>query len=208
MKVLIGCEESQIVTRAFRKRGHEAYSCDLVETRGNPDWHFQADVMDIIPIRYWDLIILHPDCTAMAVSGNGTYGLNKDGTPKKDHHKRVAAIDWTVKLWMLAKKYSKSVGLENPKSVIFPVLRKLGANIQYIQPYQFGHPETKATGFALHNLDTLKETDNVYDEMMKLPPKERHKVWYASPSINRKRDRSETYQGIANAMADQWGVYL
>ena len=79
-KILIGCEESQVVTRAFRDRGHEAYSCDLVETRGNPDWHIQGDIMDAIARHQWDLIILHPPCTAMAVSGNRWYGK---GMPKE-----------------------------------------------------------------------------------------------------------------------------
>jgi len=197
MKVLIGCEESQTVCNAFRKRGIEAYSCDLEQTRGNPDWHYQQDIMEVIPMRRWDLIILHPDCTAMAVSGNGTYGLNSDGTPKPRHHERIAAIEWTIKLWNLAKRYSDEVVLENPNSVIFPCLRKLGAIVQYIQPWQFGHGETKKTGLALHGIGKLVPT-NVVEGREQI-------VWKMAPSPTRKRDRSKTYDGIADAMAEQWG---
>lgn len=84
--VLIGCEESQVVCRAFRQAGYEAYSCDLQPTRGNPEWHYQQDIMEVIPTREWELIILHPDCTAMAVSGNRWYGR---GMPK--HHERESS---------------------------------------------------------------------------------------------------------------------
>lgn len=197
MLALIGCEESQVVCKAFRDRGHEAYSCDIQPTRGNPWWHLYGDIMEAIPKRRWDIIILHPDCTAMAVSGNGTYGLNPDGSPKPRHHERLAAIDWTLRLWELAKEYSDSVVLENPNSVIFPYLRKAGAVVQYIQPYQFGHGETKKTGLALHGVSPLVPTDEVDGR--------EQRVWKMPPSPTRKRDRSETYQGIADAMAEQWG---
>jgi len=200
MKVLVGFEESQVVTAALRARGHEAYSCDLVETRGNPDWHIQGDVMELLTVENkWDMIILHPDCTAMAVCGNKDYAKGKPG-----HYKRLEAVELTVRVWNRAIKVCKKVVMENPGSVIFPVLRKLGANIQYIQPYQFGHMETKKTGLALHGLPKLIETNNVKEEMDKLPNKEKHKVWYASPGPNRKRDRSRTYDGIADAFAEQW----
>lgn len=152
MKVLVGCEESQTVALAFRKRGHEAYSCDIKETRGNPDWHFKDDVVKIIPIKNWDLIILHPECTAMAVSGNRWYG---EGMPM--HDKRVKAINWTLKLWELAKQYGKKVALENPVSVVFKYL----PNVFYIQPWQFGHGETKATCLWLKNLPLLTPTNIV-----------------------------------------------
>ncbi len=201
MRVLIGCEESQKVCQAFRLAGHNAYSCDLQPTRGNPRYHYQQDIMEVILDGKWDLIILHPDCTAMAVSGNRHYAK---GTP--GHDKRLCSVAWTMKLWELAVSVCDRVILENPKSVIFPHLRKMGADIQYIQPYEFGHMETKSTGFALHGVPRLKETDNVYTEMMKLSKKERHKVWYMSPGENRKRDRSETYPGIADAMATQWNL--
>jgi hypothetical protein len=203
MMILIGCEESQVICRAFRDAGFEAYSCDLEETRGNSDWHFQDDILNVIPQRRWSLIILHPDCTAMAVSGNSTYGKDM---PK--HHERIKAIEWTVNLWKMALKHGDRVALENPVSVIFPYLRKLGADVQYVHPWEHGHPEQKKTGFALHNLPRLEETDNVYEYMMTLPKKERERNHYMSPGPNRKRDRSETYTGIGRAVVAQWGKYV
>lgn len=187
MRVLVGCEESQTVTAAFRAAGHEAYSCDLQPTRGNPDWHYEQDIMTVIPSSKWDLIILHPDCTAMAVSGNRWYGR---GMPM--HDKRIASVEWTLKLWELAKAHCDRVALENPVSVIFSHL----PNVHYIQPWQFGHGETKKTGFALHNLPPLKPTDIVDGR--------EQRIWKMPPSPDRKRNRSVTFQGIADAIVDQW----
>ena len=201
MRVLIGCEESQTICKAFRDRGHEAYSCDIQPTRGNPEWHYQCDIFHAVRLDFWELIILHPDCTALAVSGNGTYA---EGKP--DHQDRLDSIEWTMKLWRAAVFRCRHVALENPSSVIFPHLRRAGAEIQYIQPWMFGHKEKKRTGFALHGLPFLKETDNVKEQTEALPIKEQQKIWYASPGPNRKRDRSVTYQGVADAIADQWGI--
>jgi len=100
----------------------------------------------------------------------------------------------------------KGVVLENPASVIFPVLRKRGATVQYVHPWQFGHPEQKKTGLALHNLPKLVETNNVYKEMMTLTAAERERVFRMPPGPNRKRDRSETFDGIAGALAEQYGA--
>lgn len=186
--ILVGCEESQTVCKAFRDAGYEAYSCDLEPTRGNPDWHYQQDIMEVIPTRHWDLIILHPDCTAMAVSGNRWYGK---GMPM--HAKRLAAIAWTVKLWEMAVKNAKSVALENPVSVIFKHL----PNVFYLQPWQHGHGETKKTGFALHNLDPIPPTNVVEGR--------EQRVWKMPPSKTRKRDRSKTFDGVANAIVKYWG---
>ena len=176
------------MTRAFRARGHTAYSCDVQPTRGEPSWHLQEDVMKVLPLRQWDLAILHPDCTAMAVSGNAHYAEGTPGFPK-----RRLALGWTIQLWELAKQCADRVALENPVSVIFNCI----GPVQYIEPYWFGHGETKRTGLALHNLPSLEPTDVV-------------KPWHCrvqelSPSATRKRDRAETYQGIATAMAEQWG---
>lgn len=203
-RILIGCEESGTLTNLFRAAGFEAYSCDLEPTRGNPDWHYQMDVKECIRNNGpWTLIISHPSCDALAVCGNRWYGK---GMPR--HQERIDAIEWTVDLWELAKRNSKRVALENPASVIFPILRKVGAVVQYVQPYQFGHMEQKKTGFAVHGLSKLVETDNVYEEMMKLPKREREKVFHMAPGPNRKRDRSVTYSGIARAIVDQWGKYI
>ena len=186
--ILVGCEESQTVTKAFRDAGYEAFSCDLQPTRGNPEWHYQQDIMEVIPLRRWALIILHPDCTAMAVSGNRWYGWEMPM-----HHKRVSAIVWTLKLWDLAKKHSPKVVLENPVSVLFKHL----PNVQYIQPWQFGHGETKKTGLALHGLEPLKPTNIVEGR--------EQRIWKMPPSETRKRDRSKTFDGIAKAFVEQWG---
>lgn len=187
--ILIGCEESQTICRAFRDAGYEAYSCDLQQTRGNQEWHFQQDIMEVIPTRRWGLIILHPDCTAMAVSGNRWYG---NGMPL--HHKREQAIAWTVRLWELAKKHAEMVALENPVSVIF---QHLNAPVFYLQPHDHGHGETKKTGFALHNLEPLKPTNKV--------PGREQRIWKMAPSPTRKRDRSQTFPGVADAIVSQWG---
>lgn len=200
MRVLVGCEESGVVRDAFLRRGHNAWSNDLVPARnGGP--HLQMDVMQAVPLG-WDIIILHPDCTAMAVSGNRTYGRNKP-----DHWERIAQVEWTMGLWGLAKQYARlGVVLENPASVIFPKLKAAGALVQYIHPWQFGHPEQKKTGLALHNLPKLVETDNVYETMMTLPLRERERVFHMPPGPNRKRDRSTTYHGVAEALAEQYGA--
>lgn len=191
MAILIGCEESQTICGEFRKHGYEAFSCDIVETRGNPEWHYQCDIVDIVSSRKWDLIILHPDCTALALSGNAWYGK---GRPR--HSERLDAIEWTLALWEYAKEYSDRVALENPGSVIFGYLK----NTQYIQPWQFGHGETKLTGLALHNPPFLEPTNTVDGRETR--------ILNMGPSPTRKRDRSVTYKGIAEAIVQQWGSLI
>jgi hypothetical protein len=192
MRVLVACEESQVVTKAFRALGHEAYSCDLKPcSGGHPEWHMQCDCREAIQRGFWDLIIFHPDCTEMALSGNRWYAKGKQG-----YYKRLAAIKWTVETWELIKKCSLCACLENPASVIFsqPGLR----NPQYIQPFQFGHGETKKTGLKLCRLPELYPTNEVEGRV--------HRVWKMAPGPNRKTDRARTFTGIADAMAEQWGV--
>lgn len=185
--ILIGCEESGVITNAFRKAGYEAFSCDLKPTRGNPDWHRQGDVKQAIRERNWDLIIVHPDCTAMAVSGNRTYGKGKF-----KYQERCDQVKWTLNLWALCKDHSPRAALENPVSVIFPVIQKgCGDEVCYVQPWEHGHGETKRTGFALHNLPALKPSNIVEGR--------EQRVWKMGPSENRKRDRSRTFEGIADA---------
>lgn len=209
MRVLFGCEESQVGTKEFLRLGHEAYSCDLVDTRGEyPDRHLQMDVKDAIThCGPWDRIILHPDCTRLSLSGNRWYGKNM---PR--HDERLWAIDWTLDLYDRAVKAVEpqdgGVCLENPKSVIFPLLKKKGAIIQYFQPYHFGHKEYKETGIALHNLPELEYNEN-WEAVKRFtdaaPKQETERVWRMAPGPNRKRDRSESYVGIMKAMAEQWG---
>ena len=190
LRVLIGCEESGTVREAMRRRGHDAWSCDLVQARDGSPYHLQMDVMEAIVLGPWDIIILHPDCSAMACSGNRWYGR---GMPM--HDKRIDAVEWTIRLWERAKKFARiGCALENPKGVIWTAL---GVVPQYIQPHQFGHGETKETGILTHNLPPLVPTNNV--------PGREQRIWKMGPSPTRKRDRSETYQGIAEAFAQQWG---
>lgn len=188
MRVLVGCEESGVVRRAFRERGHDAWSCDLLPARDGSKFH----IRDCITANLrddWDIIILHPPCTALAVSGNRWYG---EGMPR--NREREFARLWTMRLFQKAVLYAnKGVCLENPVGVL-----DLGVKPQYIQPWQFGHGETKKTGLWLAGLPPLIPT-NIVDGR-------EQRIWKMPPSATRQRDRSETYQGIAEAMADQWGI--
>ena len=195
MKVLIGCEYSGTVRDAFAAKGHDALSCDLLPSDAGGN-HYQGDLFDLLEDRY-DLIIAHPPCTALAVSGNAWYGERQ---PK--YQERLDAVAWTVKLWEACKKASDRVCFENPVGV----LPRVGGfpKPSYVQPYEFGHLEQKKTGLYLHNLPKLKSTNDVYEEMMQLPVNERQRLHYLPPSADRWKIRSTTYQGIANAMAEQW----
>jgi len=202
--VLIVCEYSATVRDAFRARGFDAWSNDILPTEGDPRWHIQGDCRDAIKSRYWDLIIMHVPCTAMAVCGNSTYG-----TGKAKHGERLEAIRWTVETARLALQQAPCVALENGASVIFPVLRnKLGADVQYAHPWQHGHPEQKKTGLALWGLPRLTETANVHAEMMELPRHIRERVHFMSPGPERGKERARFYPGFAAAMADQWGDHI
>jgi len=203
MKVLVACEESQTVTIELRKLGHEAYSNDIIEcSGGHPEWHLKMDCFDAIEFMQWDMIIMHPPCTAMTVSGNSTYGKNPDGTWKPKHQERIDAVQWTQSLWNLATLVCDKVAMENPVGVLNTMGSFPKAN--YIQPYEFGHMEQKKTGLWLHGLAPLKGTEDVYDSMMKLPKNVRERLHYLPPSPDRAKLRSKTYKGIAKAMAEQW----
>lgn len=195
MRVLAGCEYSNTVAQAFRDRGHEVYSCDLDPSEGPDKWHYQSDIYIAIADRQWDLIILHPDCHKMAVSGNRWYA----GTPERD-----LDIQWTKKLWHTAVKACERVAMENPVSVLW---KHLGGATQYIHPWEYGHEETKKTGLKLHNLPKLKPTKVVGPP----PPagteerKSWERVWRMAPGPNRAKERARFLQGWADAMAEQWG---
>ena len=197
MRALVACEESGVVRDAFRARGHDAWSNDLQPARnGGP--HLQMDCLyAIYDHGPWDFIGFHPDCTAMAVSGNAHYGR---GMPR--HQERVDALSWTKGMWELIKVKARIAYMENPASMLWGAVSE---KPQWIQPNMFGHPEQKKTGLALHNLPKLKPTKDVLLEMQLLPRSVTERVHRMAPGPNRKRDRSETYQGIAEAMADQWG---
>jgi hypothetical protein len=196
MKVLVGCEYSGIVRDSFIKLGHHAVSCDLLPT-DKAGTHVVGDVFKMLN-QGWDLIIMHPPCTALAVSGNAWYGEGM-----KKHNERLEAAEWTYKLWEACKQVSSRVCFENPVGVLSRLTSMPKAN--YIQPYQFGHKEQKKTGLFLHNLKPLEPTNNVYEEMMLLPKRERERLHYLPPSKDRWKIRSTTYQGIADAMSKQWG---
>lgn len=185
MRVLVACEYSGKVREAFRKLGHDAWSCDLLPADDGSEFHIQGDCVPVI-MQDWDLIIMHPPCTALCVSGNRWYGR---GMPK--HQERIDSIEWTTGLFELAKQRAKSVAMENPVGVL-PM-----RPTQYIQPWQFGHGETKKTWLWLHNLKPLQPTDIVEGRENRI-----HKM---PQSADRWKIRSETYQGIADAMAAQWG---
>ena len=201
MRVLVACEFSGTVRDAFAKLGHDAMSCDLLPT-DIPGPHYQGDILKLLAMDYeWDLIIAHPECTKLCVSGNSTYGL---GMPK--HQQRIEAAEWTQEFWDLCKRKAGRVCFENPVGVLSRLTNIPKAH--YVQPYQFGHLEQKKTGLHLYNLNPLKPTNDVYDEMMNLPKNVRERLHYLPPGPNRWKERSKTFQGIADAMASQWGSQL
>ena len=184
MKVLVACEFSGVVRRAFRNCGHDAWSCDLMESEDASEFHIQGDVLDILGDG-WDMMIAHPPCTHLAVSGARHFKEKiADGRQNK-------ALDFVR---ILLESYINKVALENPVSVISSHIRKPD---QIIQPWQFGHPETKATCLWLKNLPCLVPTDIVSGR--------EGKVWKMPPGPDRWKNRSRTYSGIADAMAHQWG---
>jgi len=189
MKVLVACEYSGAVRDAFISRGHEAISCDLLPT-DVPGPHYQGDVFDLLD-QEWDLIVAHPPCTALCVSGNRWYGT---GQPK--HQERLDSVEWTLKLWRACVKASPRVCFENPVGVLTRLAPEMGKP-QYIQPWQHGHGETKKTGLWTIGLPELVPTDVVDGREQRI-----HKL---PPSEDRWKIRSATYSGIASAIAAQWG---
>lgn len=181
MKVLIACEFSGIVRNEFSKLGHNAWSCDILES-DKPDNHLQCNVLDILNDK-WDLMIAHPPCTHLAVSGARWF--------KNKQKEQIDALEFVIKLMNAP---IDKICIENPISIISTKIRKPD---QIIQPWMFGHGETKATCLWLKNLPKLKPT-NIVNERA-------HKIHFMPPSKNRWMLRSITYQGIAEAMAKQWG---
>lgn len=192
MRVLVACEESQEVCKAFRALGHEAYSCDIQPcSGGHPEWHIQGDVLPLLK-KKWDLIIAHPPCTDLAVSGARWFEeKRRDGRQQK-------SIDFFM---AFANCECERVAIENPVSIMSSVWRKPD---QTIQPWMFGHPEKKATCLWLKGLPLLKATNDVRDYMMTLPKSQQERLHYLPPSPERAKLRSKTFPGIAKAMASQW----
>jgi site-specific DNA-cytosine methylase len=184
MRVLVACEYSGRVREAFRKRGHDAWSCDLLESEDESPYHVVGDALDLIR-RPFDLLVCHPPCTDLAVSGARHFPAKiADGRQQASLAFVQALMDAPI----------DRIALENPISIISSKIRKPD---QIIHPWQFGHGETKATCLWLKNLPKLVPTDIVEGREAKV-----HRM---APGPNRWKDRSRTYQGIADAMADQWG---
>lgn len=184
LRVLVACEYSGRVRQAFRDFGHCAWSCDLLPSEDCSEFHHQGDVFEIIN-EGWDLLIAHPPCTDLAVSGARYFAA------KRADGRQGRALEFVRRL-MAARIPCKC--LENPVSVISSAIRKPD---QIIQPWQFGHGETKATCLWLEGLPLLVPTDVV--------PGREQRVHRLPPSPDRWKERSRTYTGIAQAMASQWG---
>lgn len=182
MRVLIACEFSGRVREAFREMGHDSWSCDLLPADDNSPYHIQGDVLEHLSDG-WDIMIAHPPCTHLAVSGARWF--------KDKQTEQAEALEFVKKL--LNAPIAR-ICLENPVSIISSKIRKPD---QIVQPWQFGHGETKSTCLWLKNLPELQPTDIVSGR--------ENKIWRMPPSKDRWKLRSITYQGIANAMADQWG---
>lgn len=184
LRVLIACEYSGTVRDAFSALGHDAWSCDLLESE-RPGNHISGDVLKILNDG-WDIMVAHPPCTHLAVSG-ARWFIEKAQEQKK-------ALDFVKALLSAPIPH---IALENPVSIISTKICKPS---QYIQPYQFGHGETKRTCLWLKNLPKLQYT-NVVDGR-------EQRIWKLPPGPNRWKDRSRTFQGIADAMAIQWSEYV
>jgi hypothetical protein len=183
MRVLVACEYSGRVRDAFRRRGHDAWSCDLLECEADPSWHYQAPIESVL-VNGWDLMIAHPPCTHLAVSGSRHF--------HRKQREQAEALDF-VRLLMDAPISRWCI--ENPVSIISTAIRPPD---QIIQPWQFGHGETKATCLWLHNLPCIKSTDVVEGR--------EPRIHMMPPGPNRWKERSRTFNGIAEAMGDQWGT--
>lgn len=235
MNILIACEESQAVCKAFREKGHNAFSCDILEcSGGHPEWHINGDVCRIIngasddyyresgfytqdgnwhPLPWkWDMIIAHPPCTFLTVAANKLYNVEKYGDKAV---KRLQDREKAIEFFMaFVNAECERKAIENPIGVISTRYRKPD---QIIQPYQFGHPVRKSTCLWLYNLPPLIPTNVVDFENIHSNGKsegysgpswvvrdENGKILsYGDPRVS--RARSKTYEGIAKAMADQWG---
>lgn len=205
MKVLVACEESQAVTKEFRAIGHEAYSCDIKNCTGvHPEWHIVGDAVAVAYDGSWDLMIAHPPCTYLAVSGL-RWLTNPDGTRNDE---RYAAQDDALNfVSALMDAPIPMIAIENPVSVISGRIRKAD---QVVQPYHFGDKARKATCLWLKNLPPLQPTNIVEPEYYESSTGKRYDKWWWDTCLiqdltERAAVRSKTFAGIAKAMAQQWG---
>lgn len=188
MRVLVACEFSGVVRRAFRARGHDAWSCDLLPAEDESEFHIQGDVISHCAVwaDQYDLMIAHPPCTHLAVSGARHFAAKRASGVQQEALEFVRELlDAPIPM----------IALENPISIISSRIRKPD---QIIQPWQFGHGETKATCLWLKSLPPLVPTNIVEGRVARV-----HRM---PPGPNRWKERSRTFEGIAEAMADQWGA--
>lgn len=184
MRILVACEESQAVTIELRRLGHEAYSCDIIPcSGGHPEWHLQQDVIPLLQ-EDWDMIIAFPPCTHLAVSGARYFAQ------KRADGRQQQGIDFFM---TIANADCPKIAIENPIGIMSSKWRKPD---QIIQPWQYGHGETKATCLWLKGLPKLKPTNIVEGR--------EQRIWKMPPSEDRAKLRSKTFPGIARAMAEQW----
>lgn len=202
MRVLVACEESQAVTMALRALGHEAYSCDIIPcSGGHPEWHLQQDVTPLLQEK-WDMIIAFPPCTYL--TNAGARHLYKGGMLNAERYKK--GLEAKAFFMAIYNADCPKIAIENPlPSRVY----KLPEETQVIQPWQFGHPYTKRTLLWLKGLPPLKPTNIVTPERTWCPSgsysqkhDEKHKGMFTT---DRARNRSKTFAGIAQAMAEQWG---
>ena len=195
MRVLIACESSGVERDAFIAAGHDAMSCDLLPTV-TPGPHYQGDVLDLIGERF-DLVIAHPPCTYLANSG--VRWLYTDPT------RRASMLAGAAFFAAMFEFNTPRLAVENPiQHKHAKAAHGMGQQTQTVQPWQFGHPESKAICLWLRGLPPLVPTRDARPEMIGLPKSQTHRVHYASPSVDRWRVRSVSFAGIAAAMADQW----
>jgi hypothetical protein len=194
VRVIVGCEYSGRVRQAFRNRGHDAWSCDLLPSEDDSPFHIQGDLLAILDDG-WDLGIFHPPCTHLAVSGARHFEAKRaDGRQQEGLEFVRRLMNCNILKW----------ALENPVSIISSHFRKPD---QTLQPWMFGHGETKATCLWLHNLRPLIPTHCEGGDLFTLaaPPEREQRVWKMPPGPDRWKERSRTFQGIADQMAAQWG---
>tara|TARA_R100000963_G_scaffold24201_1_gene16641 strand:- start:517 stop:1122 length:606 start_codon:yes stop_codon:yes gene_type:complete len=192
MDILIACEYSGTVRDAFRRRGHNAVSCDLLPSDSDGP-HITGDVFDLLLDRKWDMMIAFPPCTHLAVSGARWF------PEKRADGRQQEGIDFFM---AMMNAPIDRIAVENPIGIMSTQYRRPD---QIVQPWMFGHEEQKSTCLWLKNLPILDATDNVHEDMMALPKNKRERLHYLPPSEDRWKMRSKTFQGIAEAMADQWG---
>ena len=198
MKWLIACEESGVVRRAFRELGHDAWSCDLLPASDGSKYHIQGDALKAAydTRMKWDAMLGHPPCTYLALCQ--IWRRLKPGCEWRDRAAKIG-VEFAKLLW---EAPIERIAIENPKSILST---QMAPKSQTIHPWQFGHMEQKETWLWLKKLPKLSPTDDVYGAMMLIPRNQRERVHFASPGASRSKDRSVTYEGIARAMAEQWG---